>query len=151
MKSITKNNLLRDNCLIVPKPYTFISSPLRSATTAELGELLTNVSGLLSQLSGFISQFHDTINNNQVNVITDTWGNLSIDVPGKMSDIEAEEIRKRVLILDNIISDRRTQIETLLQKGSEMEIKIIKQDPNFQSQILEKVNRLKEINKSYSH
>ena len=134
----------------IPKPYAFASLPLKS-TMAELTEVTLKINELLPQLSDFIDQFNHLVCTTNINVISDASGNMSIDVPGAMSDIEAEKISKRISIIDRLITARGEQINDLLQKGLSIETKLKSQNGNYTSQLLDKINEFKRLNTSYKH
>lgn len=134
----------------IPKPHAFASIPLQS-TMVELTEVTLKINELLPQLSDFIDQFNNIILSNNINVITDTSGNMSLDVPGTMSDTQAEKISKRISIIDRLITTRGQEINDLLQKGLGIEAELKKDNVNYTSQILDKVNEFNRLNASYKH
>jgi predicted component of type VI protein secretion system len=119
--------------------------------TVELTEVAMKINELLPQLSDFIGQFNNVVSTTNINVITDTSGNMSIDVPVTMSDIEAEKISKRINIIDRLITLRGQEINDLLQKGLNLETKLKSQNPNYTSQILAKVDEFNLLNSAYKH
>jgi hypothetical protein len=128
----------------------FNNLPLKS-TTVELTEITMKINELLPQLSDFIDQFNSIVLSTKINVITDTSGNMSIDVPSSMPDNEAEMISKRIGIIDRLITMRGQEVNNLLHKGLEIESKLKEQNPNYTSQILDKVNEFRRLNASYRH
>lgn len=124
---------------------------LLKSTTVELTEITMKINELLPQLSYFIDQFNSIVLSTKINVITDTSGNMSIDVPSSMPDNEAEMISKRIGIIDRLITMRGQEVNNLLHKGFEIESKLKEQNPNYTSQILDKVNEFKRLNASYRH
>ena len=138
------------NISSIPSPHAFASLPLQS-TMGEFTEIMSKINELLPQLSDFISQFHNTILTNNINVITDVSGNMSIDVPGTMSDIDAEKISKKLNILDRVISVRTLEINNLLQDGLVLESNFKKDNVNYTSQILDKVKEVERLTASYKH
>jgi predicted component of type VI protein secretion system len=119
--------------------------------TVELTEIAMKINEMLPQLSDFIGQFNNVVSTTNINVITDSSGNMSIDVPVTMSDIEAEKISKRINIIDRLITLRGQEINDLLQKGLNLETKLKAQNPNYTSQILAKVDEFNRLNFSYKH
>ena len=75
----------------IPSPHAFVNLPLQS-TMGEFTEVKLKINELLPQFSDFISQFNNMVLTNNINVITDASGNMSLDVPGTMSDTDAETI-----------------------------------------------------------
>src|SRR6516165_9825066 len=98
----------KDIC--IPRPYKFISIPLRSVVMGKLTEIVSQINQLIPQLSDFINQFNNIIITKNINVITDSSGNLSIDIPFTMSDVEAEKISKKI----SIITIQSQEINNLL-------------------------------------
>jgi hypothetical protein len=119
--------------------------------TVELTEIAMKINEMLPQLSDFIGQFNNVVSTTNINVITDSSGIMSIDVPVTMSDIEAEKISKRINIIDRLITLRGQEINDLLQKGLNLETKLKSQNPNYTSQILAKVDEFNRLNFSYKH
>nr|QJQ34974.1 hypothetical protein [Fusarium redolens] len=143
-------NLLLYKDIHIPRPHVFVDLPLKS-TMVELTDITLKINELLPQLSDFISQFHNIILTNNINVITDGGGNMSLDVPGNMSDTDAEKFSRRISIIDRLITTRGQEINDLLQKGLEIEGKLKKENVNYTSQILDKVNEFNRLNASYKH
>ena len=137
-------NLLLYKDIHIPRPHVFADLPLKSmAAPVELSEITLKINELLPQLSDFISQFHNIILTNNINVITDGGGN--------MSDTDAEKFSRRISIIDRLITTRGQEINDLLQKGLEIEGKLKKENVNYTSQILDKVNEFNRLNASYKH
>lgn len=137
--------------VLPPKPYEFVAQSLESSFEGDLSEIVNSISLLLPQLSAFIDQFHTTVSQNGINVFSDAYGNMSIDVPSTMSDAEGQRLSERINVIDRVINARSQEIDTLVDKGLEIENKIKVSNPNFNSQILSKVNELKRLNDSYKH
>lgn len=133
----------------IPKPSYFCNVSLKSNLEGDFTEILTKLNELLPQLSEFIGQFNHVVLSNNINVTTDSMGNMSIDVPSSMPDVQADTLSKRVGIIDRLITTRGQEIDGLLQRGLEIEKKI--QNPEFKSEILEKVKEFKRLNGSYNH
>lgn len=135
----------------IPKPYAFVNKPLQASLGAELVEVVNQVSVLIPQLSEFITQFNSIVSEHSINVITETNGNMSIDVPSTMSDDQAQLLSKRIGVIDRLITTRGQEIDKLLHQGLNIENKLKGQDPKFTSQILSKVDEFKKLNESYKH
>jgi hypothetical protein len=86
-KALKLINLLSYKDIDIPRPHVFVNLPLKSTVSpVELTDITLKINELLPQLADFISQFHSIILTNNINVITDAGGNMSLDVPGTMSD-----------------------------------------------------------------
>lgn len=140
-----------DSNLFPPLPHQFVSKSLQSSLDIDLIEVINKINELMPQLSNFIVQFNNITISNSITVITEINGNMSLDVPATMSDDQAEELSKRVGVIDRLITTRGQEIDSLLHKGLKIEQKIQEQDPNFSSKILEKINEFKRLNESYKH
>lgn len=141
-----------NNCKIqIPQPYSFVTQPLQSSLATDLTDVLLKIDELLPQLSDFIGQFNHIVLNNPINIITEANGNMSVDVPSTMPDIQAEKLGKKIGIIDRLITSRGQEIDSLLQKGLTIEGKIKEEDPAYTSQILSKINEFKRLNASYQH
>ncbi len=136
-----------------PLPYKFNGNTplLKSSLEVDLSEIVGKLNELMPQLTNFIYQFNNVVVENSINVVTDTSGNMSLDVPSSMPDSKAEELSKRISIIDRLITTRGQEIDTLLHKGIQVEAKLKEQNPEFTSKILDKVNEFKRLNQSYQH
>ena len=133
-----------------PKPHAFVSLPLQS-DLSELTTIISDLSSLIPQLNDFISTFHTTVSEANINVITDASGNMSIDVPGNMSDAQVDIVNKKIGIIDRLIQNHSTKISDLLDKGLELEDIIKQNNPNYTSEILKKKFLYTEALSAYKH
>lgn len=133
----------------IPKPHAFVITSLKS--NVELTEIISEVSRLIPQLTDFINQFHGVVSEFGVNVITDSAGNMSIDVPRNMPDNVANNISTRLGIIDRLITDHGTNINSLFQKGLVIEKRLEANDSNYVSQLTNQINQFKTLNSSYKH
>ena len=132
----------------LPKPHSFATVALHSDTG--LLDIVSEVGKLLPQLSNFIGQFDTTVVKTGVNVITDTAGSMSIDVPNSMSDVEANKISTRLGIIDRLITTRGQEINTLLQKGLQLS-KVKAENPEHVSQLSDQIQEFRRLNELYKH
>jgi DNA repair ATPase RecN len=116
-----------------------------------LSEIVSSLNQMLPQLTGFIEQFHNAVKEFDVNVITDSFGNMSVDVPADMSDIQAQNVSKRLGIIDKLINSHGTSINDLFQKGINIENKLRVNNSNYSSILTEKIAEFKALNSSYKH
>lgn len=116
-----------------------------------LNNVLFNIDSLMPQLSLFINQFNEVVNTNDINVITDTAGNMSIDVLKDMSEETSNKIVTRVGIIDRLINERFSNLDELFKQGFEIEKNIKNDNVQYVSQIAEKAKAFKEIKQSYKH
>jgi hypothetical protein len=106
---------------------------------------------MLPQLGDFINRFHTTVGQTGISVITDSTGNLSIDVPQNMSDDVANKITTKIGIIDRLITTKGQAINELLQKGIHLENKLEMENSNYVSQLTDKIQEFKRLNSSYNH
>ena len=132
-----------------PKPHKFSTEIYNS--TIDISQIIIEINTLLPQLSDFINQFHNLVSQSNINVITDSAGNLSIDVPSDMPDKEATKISTRLGIIDRLITTRGQELNDLFQKGLETEKHIKIENPNYTSQLIQKIEEFKKLNDSYKH
>ena len=130
-----------------PMPHKFIDCSLKS----DISSILTELSSLLPQYSTFIGQFNDLVSQANINVITDNMGNMSIDVPSNMSDTEAENISKRIGIIDRVIATRSQEINDLIHKGVNMEKDLKNKNPNYTFQLTDKITEYNRLKNLYKH
>lgn len=117
----------------------------------DISSIVTEVNGLLPQLADFIGQFNSLVTNSGINVITDSAGNMSIDLPQNMSDSEANYISNRIGVIDRLITNHGQNINDLLQKGLSVEDKLKGENPHYVSQLSDQISQLKKLNSSYKH
>lgn len=116
-----------------------------------LVDLIPNIDTSMSQLSLFISQFDQIVNSNNINVVTDAAGNISIDVPNSMPVDIQDKLATRVGIVDRLIHDRSNNLDELLKKALDLEKNLKKNDANYVSVIAEKAKAFKDIRNTYKH
>lgn len=117
----------------------------------DLSEIILEISRQLPQLSEFINHFNNIVSENNVNVVTDSVGNMSIDVPAKMSDALANDVSKKIGIVDRLINSHGQSINELFNKGLKIEEGIKVSNPNYVSQLSEQIAEFKRLNASYKH
>lgn len=116
-----------------------------------ISEIVTEINTLLPQLANFINQFNTTVSQSGINVVTDSVGNMSIDVPQNMPDDVANKISTRIGIIDRLITTRGQEINDLLQKGTHLENKLKMENSNYVSQLTDKIQEFKRLNSLYKH
>jgi len=131
------------------KPHKFITEPLKS--DLGISEIITQIDTLLPQLTNFIYQFNTTVSQSGISVITDTIGNMSIDVPKHMSEELANKLTNRIGIIDRLITTRSQDISDLVQKGYILEEKIKLADSQYVSQLTDRMQEYKRLISSYKH
>jgi hypothetical protein len=130
-------------------PHVFTTKSLQS----EMGilDIVGQINTLIPQLANFINQFSTTVNESGVSVVTDSVGNLSIDVPQSMTDEVANTISKKIGIIDRLITTRGQEINELLQKGISLEDKLKRENPHYASELTAKITEFKRLNALYRH
>jgi DNA repair ATPase RecN len=116
-----------------------------------LNEIVSNLNHFLPQLSSFIEQFNNVVKEFDVNVITDSVGNMAVDVPVNMSDSQANHVSMKLGIIDKLINSHGSTINDLLQKGIKIENQLKVNDSNYSSVLMDKISEFKSLNSSYKH
>lgn len=133
----------------IPKPHGFINLPLYS--DMGISEIVKELTTLLPQLANFINQFNTTVSASDINVVTDSIGNMSIDVPKDMAEDVANKLSTKINIIDRLITTRNQEINDLLQKGIQLENKLKMDDPNYVSQLADKIEEIRRLSALYKH
>jgi ABC-type transporter Mla subunit MlaD len=120
-------------------------------TIVELDQILSQINILLPQLSEFLNQFNNIIAENNINVVTDSVGNMSIDAPNSMSDEQTQFVSKKVGVVDRLINTRGEQINQLLEEGMKKDNALKSANPKHHSVILEKLAEFNRLKDSYKH
>ena len=132
---------------IIPRPYPFVTESFHS----DISQIITDITALLPQFSDFISQFNNILSESSINVITDSSGNMSLEVPKNMTDSAAKNISTRIGIIDRLIMARGQEIDSLFEQARLAENKLKSEDPNYVSQIAQKYEEYKRLKASYKH
>jgi len=72
---------------------------------------------LLPQILNFTQQFNSTVIQYGINVITDVAGNLAIEVPGDMSDLDVKTVTNKIGIIDRLINTQAEKAAGLINQG----------------------------------
>lgn len=99
----------------------------------------------------FIEQFRSIIIETQTNVVVDGSGSMSIDVPASMPDNQAEQLSRKLNIIDSLIRTRNDDLERLLDKANTIESELRKIDSNYKSQILDKAQEFQRLKNLYKN
>ncbi len=116
-----------------------------------LTEIITQIDIILPQLSEFINQFNNLVKNANINIITEIDGTLSIDVPTSMSDSETQNLSKKIGIIDCLISTKNKEVTDLLEKGISIYSQLKLENPNHNSEILNKIKEFEKLKSNYKH
>jgi hypothetical protein len=114
-------------------------------------DIVNELERLLPQLSEFIDHFNSTAQHYDVVPVTDGEGNMSMDVPAKMTESQEKEVRNKLTIIDRLITTQGQKIGDLLERGIGLENQIKTLDPNHESYLTEKIAHFKRLNESYKH
>ena len=117
----------------------------------DIFQIVSEINTLLPQLGDFINQFNSVVSQSGISVITDSTGNMSIDVPHDTPDSVANNITNRIGIIDRLITTRGQEINDLLRKGLDLEKNIKKENPNYVSQLTDKIEEFRRLNALYKH
>jgi len=121
------------------------------ALNLDLTPIITEIDRLLPQLATFIGEFNGVVNHYSVQVITDSVGNMEIDVPSSFKSDDITKVTTKIGVLDRLINTHGTSINDLFQKGLSIEDKLKINNPNYSSVLLDKISEFKKLNASYKH
>lgn len=116
-----------------------------------LTDIVLSIGGHLSELSSYINKFNNTVIETGINVITDSEGSISMDVPGTMSEEVAKQVSLKINIIDSLITKRQDDISELIDKGLALQKKINSVDPFYKSEILSKISEFEKLKALYKH
>ena len=116
-----------------------------------LNQIVSDINTMLPQFSDFINQFNSLASQPGITVVTDSLGNMSLDVPQSMSDSDANILSKRIGIIDRLISERGQQLSDLFQRGLSIENSLKSQDTNYTSQLTDKYMEFKRLSSLIQH
>jgi hypothetical protein len=133
----------------IPKPHPLADKPLQA--DVDILGIVNELSRLLPQLNDFLNQFNNQIITNNINVITDTAGNLSIQVPDTITEAKSKLISARINLLDNLIHNHLDKSEELIHKGILVEEKIMNKDPEYDTKLTPFVSEFTKLKNSYRH
>ena len=117
----------------------------------EIMEIIGELNTLIPQFAGFIDQFNTLVIQKSLNVVSDSSGNMAIDVPYDMSNKEADNISKRISIIDRLIDSHHTSIKDLFEKGFNIENKLKVENSNYISELTNKKVEFNKLKNSYQH
>jgi hypothetical protein len=130
-------------------PHKFATKQLKSDLA--ISEILAQIDSLLPQLASFINQFNTTVSQSGISVITDTIGNMSIDVPQHISEEVSNKLTNKIGVIDRLITTRSQDISDLVQKGTILEEKLKVADSHYVSQLSDRMQEYKRLISSYKH
>ena len=131
------------------KPHYFINTCLKS--DVDLVAIISDLTKLVPQFGEFVEKFNSFVNDNSLNVVTDSTGNLFVDVPSSMPENKCNEVSTRAGILDRLIKTQGESIGNLFQKGSIAESKFKANNPNYHSELDELRKSFQTFKDLYKH
>jgi hypothetical protein len=111
--------------------------------------ILTELGPLMHQFQSFITNFNATIITSNINVMVDSIGAMSLDVPKDMPDSTVEFTRKKLVLADHLINVKGSEILNLLKKGLDIKNSLGVTDSDHTSELMSKIKEFKELNNSY--
>jgi hypothetical protein len=114
-------------------------------------DIINQIDLMLPQLDNFIDQFHTTLLENNINIVTDSSSNMFMEVPSTTPEDKATFLRKKLDVIDRLVNTKSAEVDKLLKEGSNLELNLKKDNPEFQSKILAKVNELNKLKAKYRH
>lgn len=83
---------------------------------SELDAYIDDVSASLKRMNDMTFQLQKLKREKSIKYIEDEEGNMSIDVPNKMSDQEADNLSKRVQVIDRIYNTEQAKFKKLISE-----------------------------------
>ena len=111
---------------------------------SNIADVISEITRSLDQYKEFIQQFNQTVNEHNLNVITDGNNCMSLDVPNSMSEEKATEVVKKVRIIDSLIKAKQ---ESLSKTFSDTLTSENKTNP----ELLNLSQKFKQARDSYKH
>jgi len=133
--------------------HAFLNSHiLHSATDIEsLAEIVLALGTHLADYASFIQRFNSTVVETGINVISDSEGNLSMQVPSAMSESVYNKLSTKIGIIDSLIAKKQSDISELIPKGLALHNKITAVNPLHTSPILGQVTQFQHLQSLYTH
>lgn len=131
------------------RPHPFVGISMTS--NLDLVDILSDLNKLVPQFGTFVKQFNTIVNENSINVITDSEGALYIDVPKDMPVDKSNEISNRIGVLDRLITTQKSNIGSLFLKASLAENKFRENNPNYISELNDLRKNFQILKDSYKH
>ena len=118
---------------------------------SEFMDIVDQIDALIPQFAGFIDQFNTLVIQKNINVISDSCGNMSIDVPHNMPSKESDNVSKRITIIDSLIESHNITITDLFERGFNIENKLKSDNGNHISELVNKKAEFNKLRNSYQH
>lgn len=131
------------------RPHYCINASIKS--DLDLTPIVTELTKLVPQFGSFVEKFNSFVNENCLNIVTDSNGNLFVDVPSDMSTDKCNEVSTKVNILDRLITTQKQSIGDLFSKGSIAESKFKANNPNYKSELDELRKSFQTFKDLYKH
>jgi hypothetical protein len=128
-----------------------VDEPLKAGSEVDIFNIITELNKVLPQVAEFITRFTSEITTLNINVITDGYGNLNIDVPDSISKPQGKLISARINILDRLIHTQLDKAEGLLYEAIRIEEKLIDRDPNYETKLTNYTSEFRRLKDSYKH
>lgn len=116
----------------------------------DITEVISAIDHTLPQMSSFIERYYNLLISSNVNVSTESQGQIFMDVLKTMPEPEVIKVQKEISVLDRLITTHHQTISEKIREGLEIENRIKLNDPNYKSQLLEKINEFKKLESKYS-
>jgi len=117
----------------------------------ELDGLIASLNQIIPQLSGFVSQFNDIQIANDVKVLSDSIGNMYLDVPASMPKPFENMLTTRLGIIDRLCNTHGQSITQLLDKGRLLEEQLRLQDPHYTSKLSGHIAEFARLSNAFKH
>lgn len=134
-----------------PPPHPFVAKPLKSSLMVDLTTIVCKLEHLMPLVDSWIANFTETIITNSVNITITASHEMIADVPKEMPEDVGQLLGRRIMVLDRLINTQLEEGTDLIKKGFALEEQILKENPNYTSQILDKARAFDEIKAKYKY
>lgn len=142
-KSFKNLNTFND----IPRPHPFVTKTLQS--DLNVFQIATEMNVLLPAYEAVITQFNNLLNESNTTVFKDFSGNTWLSIPQDLPELEIRNLSARFKHIDHFLAMKDLEIFDMLQTGWRLEFYIKREDPNYVSQLTDKVAEFQRLRALY--
>jgi hypothetical protein len=115
----------------------------------DLTDVISVIDHTLPQVSSFIERYYKLLITTNVNITIEALGQVYMHPPTDMPEPEALQVKKELSVLDNLLNTHHQTISEKIKEGLAIEDRVKLSDPNYKSQLVEKINEFKKLESKY--
>lgn len=104
-------------------------------TSDSLEPIITEINRLIPQLNGFITTINKFVQDNGINVVTNGYGEIGVDVLESVGEAKAQSWANRVEISHSVIIDRMNTLNALLDRAEKIEMESLEANHDFRVRV----------------